>query len=315
MNLLLVGTARSGTTLAQRVLCQNVSIAIPPETHFFNIPFVRYLQGQATFPLDRNQICQILKYYDARRASKRAGFPVFHGVDTTEDVRPDPDRMLMPGLEISTIVDLFERFVEALVPPTAIVGEKTPFHLSWARRLLAERPSWRAIVIVRDPRGVVSSHLRAAFRSPPVELLALRWRLDQQEARQLAQAYPTRTLLVRYESLVQEPTETNFAMLKFCGADVVAPTRQPTHRLFHSWETWKGTVSGPLLPERASAWQTELSAADVARVDKIVGTELERHGYEGVISRRAIDPILAARLLRFCVKRYRLRRFVSCASI
>jgi len=39
---LIVGSARSGTTLVQRLACELPGVAMPPETHFFDI-FLRRL--------------------------------------------------------------------------------------------------------------------------------------------------------------------------------------------------------------------------------------------------------------------------------
>lgn len=80
--------------------------------------------------------------------------------------------------------------------------EKTPLHLFNAARLLDILPTSKCIFLMRDGKEVIASLAR---RSYTIEAATKRWTAAAREILLLRSQWPERTLLVRYEDLVNSP--------------------------------------------------------------------------------------------------------------
>jgi hypothetical protein len=117
---------------------------------------------------------------------------------------------------------------------------------------------------------------------------------------------------VRYEDLVQDPEGECARVLEFLG---VSARRRPdggayAERIPDAQRHLHPHVGGRARRERTAAWETELPARDVALVEAVAGTEMERCGYAPAASCPAGDgvPLAAARLagdLRWLLHRAR----------
>lgn len=81
--------------------------------------------------------------------------------------------------------------------------EKTPLHLYNAARLLDIMPTCQCICLIRDGRDVVASMSRRNYK---ITAATQRWTAAAREILLLRSDYPDRTLLVRYEDLVNSPS-------------------------------------------------------------------------------------------------------------
>lgn len=111
-----------------------------------------------------------------------------------------------------------------LLPGAAFVGDKNPEYVHLLDKL-APASELACVVIYRDPRDVISSHLKLArtnWRHQPwvrdqdtAEKVARRW-VDAVEA---MERHRGRIHIVRYEDLVQEPLAVLTNLAEWLGLD------------------------------------------------------------------------------------------------
>lgn len=270
VDFMLVGTARSGTTLAQRLACELDGVHVPHETHFFN-RYAPDLLARRRFPLDESEL--------------RAELRCFQQVDTSHGLPLDVERVveLLGGRAESALV-LFAGVVRALSEDATVLGEKTPEHLLWWEPLTSALPDLRIVGIVRDPRAVVASQRHVEWGIKSHALLATQWALDQRELlRAREQLGSERFLLLRYEDMVSDPDAARSWIARFLGMQPSAAAR-PEGKVDASsfvlpWEHWKAGVAGPVTRARCDAWRRELTPPEIAEVSTICADELHALGY------------------------------------
>ena len=262
---LIVGTARSGTTLVQRLACSLEGVRVPPETHFR--AFTKALLQRESFPLDEPRLRAALVAFSERKVSEGLEIDVDAIVADLGGTCPDPWR-------------LFAAIVRDLAGPAAVVGEKTPEHLRWWKPMTRHFPSLRLLAIVREPRAVVASNLQVPFGPRSHYLLAERWRTDQRQLRQArAGLPPERCRVVRYEDLVAEPARYRAEIGDFLGVDPSREAPVDTSNMRMEWEWWKERADAPITTDRLEAWRDVLSASQARDVLAICRSTMGAFGY------------------------------------
>ena len=148
VDFLIVGSPRSGTTLVQRLACELPGVVMPPETHFFSR--VEKLAESDHFPLEEPELRRVIEGYVTAQGNDALGI--------------EPDQLVRTlGGRCEHLMDLFNAVVLQLCGPGQVHGEKTPNHLRWWRAISNANGSIRFIVVIRDPRAVVSSNLGAPW--------------------------------------------------------------------------------------------------------------------------------------------------------
>jgi hypothetical protein len=252
---LIVGTARSGTTLVQRLSCEIPGVWVPPETHFFS-RFAPDLLRRRRFPLNASELLQELEAFCDLRSSR--------------ELHLDPEAVgERLGGRCDSPVDLFGAIVRDLAGDHPICGEKTPDHIRWWRPLALALPDLKFISVVRDPRAVAASTLDTPWAKSPPPLLAERWRLDQREVRTLhATLGSQRSLILRYEDMVQSPDHIRALLGDFLPIpheSVAASVGELP--LYLPWKTWKDSVNQSITPARVGASRHRLTPAEAASIE------------------------------------------------
>ena len=106
-----MGTARSGTTLVQRLACSLEGVRVPPETHFRN--FMKNAGAEARFPLDESALRDVLGRFGDRKAARGLVIDVEGIVADLGGTCPDPWR-------------LFAALVRSLAGPAASRSSTSP---------------------------------------------------------------------------------------------------------------------------------------------------------------------------------------------
>lgn len=280
--LLVVGTARSGTTLTARRVVEVVGGTALPETHFWRSIVGRRPDLLVGARSRRAWIRALLRACD--RPEFRDG-----GFDPAALAARLPDRRL-------TAIEVWRAVLDG--PDGHLVVESTPKHLLWLPALLRQ-PDHRAIAVVRDPRAQVSSMLRVPFRTTSdAAALALRWRIETLLALELARRHGTRLAIVRYEDVVagDQPGRA----LEQLG--IRGGPGEGAAALVGPGEHWKALAEAPVDPRRVEGWTAELVDRDRVAVEAVTGDLLGELGYPppvgansgGALWRRAALEIVAA---------------------
>lgn len=273
LTFLVVGTARSGTTLVQRLCCELPDVWVPMETHFWSVADrARY---RFDFPLrgeDRDQMVEWVLQELAARALP---------VRNSKVVRQMSKREGRVGLWT-----VFESLVAEMSPSgRAVLGEKTPNHLFWWEHLMTGRPELKLLAMVRDPRAVLRSQRRVLWGERNAYALAERWLAHQRAISDARRLFgDDRILAFRYEDLVLDEKRHHQAIAEFLGVRFapkgLSRSLLGSYPLFPEREEWKDKAMQEVTPDRVATWRDELTAEDIAVVERTCGELMAVFGYE-----------------------------------
>lgn len=276
---LVVGCARSGTSLLRAMLDSHPDVFMPPETFFFVsiVPRTR---------IDPRRDPELAADFIASRWWIRE-----MGIGADQILRAVP----APPRETRSWLDLFHGLLIAAATdagqPTAVLGEKSPRHVQIAEWYLAARPEGRVVQIVRDPRAVLASFRRVEVGTNSAVLVGREWAGAADVHARLAD-HP-RYAVVRYEDLTADgPGE--FARIRdFLGLDDAADGLDFHRRSdpgFSAKQAHHETTLRPLTTSRVDAWSDELDVDSVRLLEHVVGDRMARFGYERVTPDGARPP-------------------------
>jgi hypothetical protein len=274
----IVGAARSGTTLLQRMLDAHPQLAVVNETYWLPRKF-RERTG-----LTREGVVTPALLPQLLESSKFSRMGV-----TEEDLL---------GLLSDREPIRYERFVERIFGLYAarrgkpFAGDKTPGYVRRIEQIHELWPRARFMHIVRDPRDVCLSMLewRSGERTAgqfgtwdidPVISTALYWRYSVAAGREAGESLgPSLYREVRYEDQVSSPERELAEICEFLGL----PYAEEMTR-FHEGKTRRKpgrSSKAQWLPPTAGLrdWRTQLPIDHVERVEAVAGDLVRALGYE-----------------------------------
>lgn len=275
--LFVVGAARSGTTLLQRLLDAHPRLAVVNETYWLPRKF-RPRKGLTRDGLVTDQLVPMLLE------------------------SPKFDRMGLDGPDLESLRGggeplRYERFVERIFDLYAaragkpLAGDKSPGYVRRIAQIHRLWPQARFVHIIRDPRDVCLSMLdwRSGERTAgqygtwdmdPVVSTALYWRYSVGCGREAgAQLGPELYHEVRYEDLVRD---TAAELGRICG--FLALPNDARMLAFHEGRTRRKpgrSSKAQWLPPTAGLrdWRSQLPEEETARIELAVGGLLATLGY------------------------------------
>lgn len=248
-DIFIVGVGRSGTSLLQSMLSSHPRISFIPELQFVQ----RYICGKENFSVENFQLDP--KY-------KRL-------------IKGDLSNSDSAYLTLSKICKLYTK------SESTLVGIKDP-KLLWSIKCLRKKfPKAFIIHLVRDPRDVIASRLKAEWsKSKPLLLQAFLYKV---EMRRFIRYHKKDCLTIRYEKLITSPQETLKAVNDYIGVQYSSAQlsfQNAAKSLVASEEVqWKKETLGPLLKENSEKWRTELTPQNVKLIDYICRESIHYWGY------------------------------------
>lgn len=264
---LITGMARSGTTVAQRLVSEIDGVWVPAETHFWR--HAAAMASEFLFPLDRDQAVNALRW--------------FADLDSSRHLQFDPVDIAksLPGQ--SFLWDLFAALVRALSPAGAdILGEKTPDHLRWAEQLLTAIPDLGLICLVRDPREVYRSHRSVPWGITDPLAFAEKWVELSRRLHDCQRLFGQRVIAIRYEDLVSDPASFQARVASWLDpsrSQAIGAISQPITSLFPSGERWKEGALEPVTP-KPDLWRSEVPTHAIDILETACRDEMASWGYE-----------------------------------
>jgi protein-tyrosine sulfotransferase len=277
---MIVGCGRSGNTLLRSMLVHGGEIAIPPESYVW--PAIA--RGYAHW-----------RYSSWRTVTDQ----VVDAFTRSEFALSSLDRSLMkaraqelPGLQRS-LASILNIIYESHCRLSGFAGrrwgDKTPFNILDIGVIQPIFPAAQYIHIVRDPRAVALSYVKAARTSSGIRETtfadsARRWRVSVRNARALRTRVGSRRYCeLRYEDLVRAPEEELRRICQFLGEAYT-----PAMLSFDEGANKLGDVPSqahhakvrtPLDPSRCNGWASEISRPDRETVDEITSGYRQLFGY------------------------------------
>lgn len=282
---LICGVGRSGTSLLHSMMNAHSELCFPPETHFFR-RYVAKASGCTTWkPGQREDLLVSLR---GDEDFARAGI--------------DPEALLDDPLAESGPAGAFSALLQRVAQEQgkSRVGDKDPKNIDSLRALKMAYPKAFVIHVIRDPRDVLLSRMKAAWsakRSWWMHPLIYREQLRRGKAYGRA-LFAERYAEIRYEDLLQEPVEQlqrlcelveipwDAAMLNFgeSAAQLVDAKEM----------SWKRETLGPLLAKNMGKWRGKLTPFQVAYCEEICRDAFEQHSYEPSLPRRPFLRLMAS---------------------
>ena len=288
-----LGVARSGTTLLKSMLASHSQLAIPTESHFIPVLW------------ERNRLrptrARVLRDVTHVQRLREWGVPV-------EDVC----RRIGSKASFATVIrELYRSY--AAEQGKVRFGDKTPIYLDYVRVLERTFPDAQYVHIVRDGRNAALSYLafvstqpRGPLRPRTLAGYACRWRASVERGRALGEKLgPDRYLELRFEDLVAGPEAALRGVCAFLRLDY-EPGILSYHERARPTSESAALLARPPGPARSS-WETAMDPGDVRQFEAIAGSLLDDLGYvraspapswrEGVRAVRARATYRSARAL------------------
>lgn len=271
-HLFIVGCARSGTTLLQRIVNAHSDIAITPEIHWIT-SFKKRDAGLTPEGVLTKELVSLLLEHER--------FPQL------EISREDFEKLIRPN-ETLSFANFLRRLFELYgkVKSKRLVGNKTP---GYVRNILVIHGLWptaRFVHLIRDGRDVCLSIMNwrkghdkfrrySTWNDDPVSTIALWWkrkvRLGREVRRQLS---PELYYEMRYEDLMADSAKECEALCQF----LAVPYDEAMLRFHEGQKKKRKKASLPIRPGLRD-WRTQMTVEDVERFEAVAGDLLDELGY------------------------------------
>lgn len=256
-----VGARRSGTNWLRRILTAHADVVVmPSETYLFS---------DGIEPL----------------------------TERFQHANPGSSMMAQTFMGREHFLDATRAFVDAafldnlarLGPDARYLMERTPWHARHLPLISDVYPDARVIHIYRDGRAVARSLVSMEWGPSSIEEAAEEWTDSVERGRGGSALFGERYREVRYETLMEDPVAGARELFAWLGLE------------------WNDEVKGRVALEaateynvdpaspgvRTDKWRDELSAGDVAVVDRVAGAQLDALGYERSHEAAALKDSLA----------------------
>jgi hypothetical protein len=297
---IIVGVARSGTTLLRLMLDAHSELAITHEAGF--VPAVSNLAN----PLSRmfyRRVGHAIKLGNWSSSLREEFCRTFTTASNWNDfhVSDENFRQALSLIEPFTIAEgvrtFFQFYARRFDKPRW--GDKTPFYNQYLRTVESVLPEAHFIHIIRDGRDAALSGKGLPFVAGDLEEIGRNW--SQQILNTRRQARSCRHYLeVKYEDLLLKTTEVLQKICAFIDLDYEQGMeryyRQAPERMAELSDTYNsdGSVAAakearlqrhrltaqPPEPSRIGRWKTEMTNEELSRFNKVAGPVLRELGYE-----------------------------------
>ncbi|MGH8894793.1 MAG: sulfotransferase family protein, partial [Actinomycetes bacterium] len=269
-----IGCPRSGTTLLTLMLSSHSRIAIPPETRFLLPVFRRRRSfGDLTNTGNRRRL--------ARALVRRQGTKFRH-------LGLDPERVKKAVIQSpptvgSAIGAVYRTYAASQGKPRW--GDKRPTYYRNVDVLRRLFPDAQFVHLVRDGRDCVASLKRMRWWRQGTAGAVATWVHSVDCARRAGRALPSGSFHeLRYEDLVAEPRRQLEGLCAFLGEEfeetMLAPQGQADLLPKRQRQVWHSGTLEAVSPSRVGTYVGVLAPAEVALVERVAGSRLQRLGYE-----------------------------------
>lgn len=273
----IVGANRSGTTLLRLMLNAHSRIAVPEEllyfrSHFGDAPVESWRRP----PLSEAEYAGLVQEFVENAATLH---PEIDCGNVIQAILDASDRDLRHPYQ--TLLDVWtQRHGKARW------GEKTPGNLFYVDVIAEMFPAASFVYVVRDPRAGVASMQKTDFFPEDVAFNAMTRRKHADVGPALLRKHvaPERWTTVRYEDLVREPEATLRRICEVIGEDY-EPQMLQYHRSASDYmkeeaaSTFNAAATRPVTASKIDAWQSRLSACEIAMIETVCAGEMREHGY------------------------------------
>lgn len=280
--LMIIGCGRSGSTLLRAMLMSGQDIAIPPESYVWGAVARRFMFWRF---LSWERLCD--KVLD-----KFVTFQEFHtwGMDATPLYQraydlPETKRDLYNIINL-----LYTAYAAQSDQGMTRWGDKTPLNTRSLSEISRIVPHAQYVHLVRDPRAVALSYVRAAqgnkmIKEATIEDAAQRWVCAERSIAAFKQQLNAQNYLqVRFEDLLTRPQETLRGVCDFLSltySDEMVERDKSAVLGLGDVELYKhhDRALREIDPERVNEWSKHISVAQQKSIEKITLQYAQQYAY------------------------------------
>ncbi len=299
--LFIVGCARSGTTLLQRLLNAHPRLAIIHETHWIPVFFRDRIGLTPEGLITPELIPRLLDHERFRKRFTKVGIG-----------KKELEGLLKSGAAVSFadfVSGLFDLYGRLMDKP--LVGDKTPRYVQNVPILHGLWPRARFIHLIRDgrdvclsainwkERGAVLANRFSTWGPHPVATAGVWWKWRVRLGREAGEMLgPELYTELRYEALVARPAEECARLCAFLGVAYDEAMlrfhegRTRTDPELSAKRSWR-----PITPGLRD-WRTQMSADDQERFEAAAGDLLDELGYPRAVPRPRPEAVAQAGRIR-----------------
>lgn len=280
----IVGANRSGTTLLRLMLNAHPRIAVPEELVYFQSYYAGApIESWRNPGLTRKEYTGIVRDFVDRVVQLHPELDAQTLIDTT--VNEGPHDLRRPySVVLSTWADYHGKHRW---------GEKTPGNLFYIDIIREMYPDARFLYVVRDPRAGVASMQRTGFFPSDIAFNALSRRKHDDVGRRLLEetVAPDHWITVRYEDLTSDP-ETTLREVCNCIDEDYDPRMLSYHQSSTTFmkedaaSSFNAAATRPVTTAKIDSWKQQLTMRDVALIEAICASEMEKYDYQPVTARQ-----------------------------
>jgi len=276
------GTNRSGTTLMYALLATHPNLSLVRRSDMW-----RYFYGQFG---DLNQPENFERCLKAMLSYKRI-----------VNLKPDPERIRQEfGQGEASYGRLFSLIHRHHAERAGKMrwGDKSLHNEEYTDQIFSEFPQAKLIHIIRDPRDRYASVLqRLNATSRRIGVDVVKWLASARIARQAAQRYPNRVLIVRYETLAQHPIETLRLVCDFIGEpytpEMLTMTGAPRYYKKGANTAFEKVKPGVISTRSIGRFRDVISPWEIAFIQTFCGRMMAEFDYELEPTRLSVRERLA----------------------
>ncbi len=265
--LLIVGVGRSGTSLLQSMLNAHSEICFLPETQFLRNHVINRSQNTINNTAERDRFIQELRADQSYKRSEIA-----------------PEAVVEVGDSYAAV---YHKFLNAFRENKGkkLVGDKDPRVIDFIAKLRNLNDSPRLIHIMRDPRAVVASRMKADWSKHwPFFMHIFLYRAQFERGRRKGKSlFGNSYHELYYEDLISDPSQQ---LRKIC--DFLQVLFEPAMLEFQSSAKelidkreyqWKKETTGPLLSSNANKWKENLTNDQVFMIEYLCSGIFRSHTF------------------------------------
>lgn len=307
--LFITGIARGGTTLLARMLDSHPAVAVAADPMF---PLYRSFRNAVLSEIDPDTALSDYYFSDERTAQMDRLLAADLGKSFDVLEKPSLERQLKdrqshecPDLiphigQIwgETYFDLFANISSVIAqarskPGLAWAGVKDVWILDFFPAVARAFSDARFVVIHRDPRAAIASMLELGAKDPdeyghPLSY-ARHWRKYIALTLEFERSpiFRERLLSIRYEDLVNTPSEIADRICKFLGIPFTSAIIDTSkYRDYTTGKSWDPNTSGAdfrgISASRVDSWRSSLLPEVRSMIESVCGPEMNLFGYEDV---------------------------------
>lgn len=263
--LLIVGVGRSGTSLLQSMLNAHPEICFLPETQFLRNYVVNRAQKTISSKEERALFVKALAEDNNYQRSEI-----------------DPEAIVEVGDSYAAI---YHKFLNLYCDNKGkqLVGDKDPRVIDFIAKLVNLTTAPKLIHIMRDPRAVVASRMKADWSKHwPFFLHIFLYRAQFERGRNKGKSlFGNDYHELYYEDLIADPSLQLGLICDFLKVPFAAEMLEfqtSARELIDKREyQWKKETTGPLLSANADKWKTSLSKEQIFMIESLCSGIFKSH--------------------------------------